>query len=73
MNTIIIVMGICLGIILLFGIYKLATSSLSERSVLKSGTQTTNRRQTAKIFLTIFFTILLFLALYVTWEIFTAQ
>lgn len=66
-------MGIGLGIILLFGIYKLATSSLHERSVLKTGTESMNRRQTIKIFLTIFFTILLFLALYVTWEICTAK
>lgn len=70
MNNIIIGMGICLGIVLLFGIYKLATHSFSERSVLKSGTEVTNRRQTLKIILTILFTILLFVGLYFGWEYF---
>lgn len=70
-NTIIIILAIILGVILLFGIYKLATSSLSQRSVLRPGTDIAKRRQTIKLFLTIFFSILLLLALYVTWEIFS--
>lgn len=70
-NTIIIILAILLGVILLFGLYKLATSGLSQRSVLKPGTEVAKRRQTLKLFLTIFFSILLLLALYVTWELFT--
>lgn len=70
-NTIIIILAIILGVILLFGIYKLATSSLSQRSVLRPSTDIAKRRQTIKLFLTIFFSILLLLALYVTWEIFS--
>lgn len=73
MDTLIIVMGIGLGLVLLFGIYKLATSSLHERSVLKPGTDAADRRQTLKAFLAIFFSILLFLALFVTWRIFTSS
>lgn len=73
MDTLIIVMSIGLGLILLFGIYKLATSSLHERSVLKPGTDTADRRQTLKAFLAILFSILLFLTLFVTWRIFTSS
>ncbi len=72
-NTVIIVMAVALGIVLIFGIYKLATGSLSEHSALKTGTPAMNRRQILKTVLTILFTILLFLALFVTWHIFTSQ
>lgn len=68
-NTIIVILAIILGRILLFGLYKLATSNISQRSILKPDTAVAKRRQTIKTFLTIFFSILLLLALYVTWEL----
>lgn len=68
-NTVIIILAIILGGILLFGLYKLATSNISQRSILKPDTAVAKRRQTIKTFLTIFFSILLLLALYVTWEL----
>ncbi len=72
-NTVIIVMGVLLGIIILFGIYKLATSSLSQHSSLKPSTKTTQRISGLKVFLYIFFTILVFLAVFATYHIFVTQ
>lgn len=72
-NTVIIVMGILLGIVLIFGIYKLATSNLSQHRNLTPEDTAAKRRQTLKTFLTIFFSILIFLALFVTYHIFTSQ
>lgn len=71
-DTIIIVTSIIIGIAVIFGIYKLATSDLSERSVLKPGTSSSNGRHTIKAILAIFISILLFLAFFVTYRIFTA-
>lgn len=70
-NKVLIAMGIGLGIIIIFGIYKLATSSLHERNLLKTGTPHQSGRQALKTFLLILLTILLFIALYATYELFT--
>ncbi len=72
-SGIIIAMGIGLGIVIIFGIYKLATSSLHEKSVFKPGTTDSNNRQALKTVITIFLSILVFLALYVTYQIFMSQ
>lgn len=69
-NNVVIAMGIGLGIVLLFGIYKLATSRLNASSTLRSGTRRSNSQQTLKAVLTILFSILVFIALFVTWQIF---
>ncbi len=70
-NTVLILMGIGLGIVILFGIYKLATSNLHERSTLKPGTSTNNHASLVKTIVAIVFTILLFIALYIAYEILT--
>lgn len=66
-------MGVILGIIILFGIYKLATSNLSQHSSLTPTTKSSQRISGLKIFLYIFFTILLFLAVFTTYHIFITQ
>lgn len=69
-NKILIAMGIGLGIVIIFGIYKIATSNLHERNLLKTGTPEHSSRQTLKTIIAILLTILLFIALYVTYEMF---
>lgn len=72
-NTVIIVMSVLLGIVLIFGVYKLATSNLSQHRSLTPEDNSAKRRQALKTFLYIFFTILVFLAAFVTYHIFTNQ
>lgn len=69
MDTVIIAMSIGLGITLLIGIYRLATRRFREDSAFRTDSST-NSRQALQTVLTIFFTILVFLAIYVTWTIF---
>ena len=70
---IVIAMGISLGLVLIYGIYRLATSRLHEKSVFKPGTATANGRQTAKTVFTIIGSILVFAALILAWQFFTSN
>ena len=72
MNNVIIAMSIGLGIVLLYGIYKMATSNMHESSHLRPE-EVVKRRQTWRTVWIIFFSILAFLALYTTYEIFVNQ
>lgn len=68
---IVIAMGIGLGLVLIYGVYRLATSRLHEKNVFKPGTTAANGRQTAKTIFTIIGTILIFVALIFAWQFFT--
>lgn len=72
MDNVIITMSIGLGIVLLYGIYKMATSNMHESSRLRPE-EVAKRRQTWKTVWIILFSILAFLALYTTYEIFVNQ
>lgn len=72
MDTLIIVLGILLGIVLIFGIYKLATAHLQERSSLKPSSETAPRQALKTIF-TIIISIALLLAFIFGFRYFTSQ
>lgn len=72
MDTLMIVLGLLLGVVLLFGIYKLATAHLNERSTLKPSSETAPR-QTAKAILTIIISILLFIGFLAAYHYFTTR
>lgn len=67
---IVIGVGIAVGIALLFGIYKLATSHLNASSTLRPGTRGSNGQQTAKAIFTVIISILVFVALFIAWQYF---
>lgn len=72
MDTLIIVLGILLGLVLIFGIYRLATAHLRERPSLKPSSETAPRQTAATIFV-ILISIALLAALIFAFRYFTAQ
>lgn len=71
-DTVIIVTSIIIGIAVIFGIYKLTTSSLNERSVLKTGTKSSNSRQIIKAILSIIIAIAAIVGAITLFRIFTS-
>ena len=71
-ETLTIIMCVIIGIAVLFGLYKLATSSISERSVLKTGTSGSNGRQVIKAILAIIIAIAAIVGAIALYEYFTS-
>lgn len=72
MDTLVTVLGILLGVTLLFGVYKLATAHLRERSSLKPSSETAPR-QAIKATFTIIVSIILIITIIFAFRYFTAQ
>lgn len=70
MNTLLIILGILLGIVLIYGVYKLATARFRENSSLKPSSETTPRRTIQTIF-TILISIILIIAVIFAYRYFT--
>ena len=63
-------MAIALGLVLVYGIYRLIMRRFSASKTLQSGTATENGRQAVKAVFTIIVTILIFLAVYFAYDYF---
>ncbi len=71
-DIIIIVLAALLGIVVLIGLYRLATRHLREQTSLKPSSETAPR-QGLKTVITIFLSILILLGLFVTYRLFVSQ
>lgn len=72
MNTVLLVMGILLVLILAVGIYRASTQHLREKPSLKPNSAT-NRDNTIKVILAIFASIILIVAMFAAYSYFVAQ
>lgn len=72
-NTVIIVMGILLAIVIIFGIYKLATSNFTQHSSLTPTTKSTQRVSAVRILLYIVFTVIALLGVFAAYHALVSQ
>lgn len=72
MNTVLIIMGVALALILIIGIYRAATSNLREKPSLKPNSDV-NRGNTIKVLLAIIGSIALIVAMFAAYSYFVAQ
>ncbi len=71
MNTILYAMGIAAIIVLIYGIYKLATRNRHETFLVKPGTASSNNVQFARGLLTVIISLAVLAGLFFAWQYFT--